>query len=67
MHLQQSKAESLATGGPQYWFEGVPEHIRGHLQRKKACPVILMTPYGPVETPFIAVDRDHKIKKKAGS
>ena len=62
MHLQQSKAESRATGGPQYWFEAVPDHIRGHLQRKKACPVILMTPYGPVETPFLALDRDHKVK-----
>ena len=58
MHLQQTKAGSRATGGPQYWFEGVPEHIRGHLQRKKACPVILMTPYGPVETVRIMTDRD---------
>ena len=62
MHLQQTKAGSRATGGPQYWFEGVPEHIRGHLQRKRACPVILMTPYGPVETLFTAVDRNHKVK-----
>jgi hypothetical protein len=61
MHLQQTKAGSRATGGPQYWFEGVPEHVRGHLQRKRACPVILQTPYGPVETPFVAVDRDHKL------
>jgi len=60
MHLQQTKSKSRATGGPQYWFEGVPDHVRGHLQRKKSCPVILQTPYGPVETPFIAVDRDHK-------
>lgn len=62
MHLQQTKAGSRKSGGPQYWFESVPEHVRGHLQRKKACPVILMTPYGPVETPFVAVDRDHKFK-----
>jgi hypothetical protein len=63
MHLQQSKAKSLETGGPQYWFEQVPPHIRGHLQREKTCPVILMTPYGPVETPFTAVDRDYKVMK----
>jgi len=63
MHLQQSKAKSRVTGGPQYWFEGVPDHVRGHLQRKKTCPVILQTPYGPVETPFVAVDRDHKMVK----
>ena len=63
MHLQQSKKLSLATGGPQYWLEGAPEHIRGHLQRHRTSPVILMTPYGPVETPFVALDRDHKVKK----
>jgi hypothetical protein len=61
MHLQQSKAKSRISGGPQYWFEGMPDHVRGYLQRKKACPVILQTPYGPVETPFVAVDRDYKI------
>lgn len=63
MHLQQTKFASRVSGGPQYWFEGMPEHIRGHLQRRKACPVILMTPYGPVETPFLAVDRDYKVVK----
>jgi hypothetical protein len=63
MHLQQTKSASRVSGGPQYWFEDVPEHIRGHLQRKKACPVILMTPYGPVETPFVAVDRDYKLRR----
>ncbi|MGH7952136.1 MAG: hypothetical protein ACREFE_09485, partial [Limisphaerales bacterium] len=63
MHLQQTKDKSRATGGPQYWFEGTPDHVRGHLQRKKACPVILQTPYSPVETPFIAVDRDCKLVK----
>lgn len=63
MHLQQTKFGSRVSGGPQYWFEDVPEHIRGHLQRKKACPVLLMTPYGPVETPFVAVDRDYKLRK----
>lgn len=64
MHLQQTKSGSRKSGGPQYWFEGVPEHVRGHLQRKKACGVILMTPYGPIETPFIAVDRDYKVQNR---
>ncbi len=63
MHLQQTKLGSRISGGPQYWFEDVPDHIRGHLQRQKACPVILMTPYGSVETPFVAVDRDYKLSK----
>src|SRR5437867_8072852 len=62
MHLQQSKYKSRKSGGPQYWFEAVPQHVRGHLQSEKACPVVLMTPYGPVETPFVALDQDHKIK-----
>jgi hypothetical protein len=61
MHLQQTKVGSRKTGGPQYWFEDAPEHVREHLRRKKACPLILMTPYGPIETPFVAVDRDHKL------
>ena len=63
MHLQQSKAGSLKTGGPQYWFEGEPAHVTGYLEQKKTCAVILMTPYGPVETPFILVHRDRKIKR----
>lgn len=62
MHLQQSKAESRKSGGPRSWFEQLPQHVRGHLQREKACPVILMTPYGPVETAFTALDRDHKVE-----
>jgi hypothetical protein len=41
--------------------QDMPDHISGHLQRKKACAVILQTPSGPVETPFVAVDPDHKL------
>jgi len=37
--------------------------VRGHLQRKTSCPVILQTPYGPIETPFVALDRDYKLEK----
>jgi hypothetical protein len=62
VHLQQTKAGSRATGGPQYWFEGIPDHVRGHLQRKRSCAVILQTPYGPIETPFVALDRDYKLE-----
>src|SRR6267378_1828160 len=59
MHLHQGKLGK--TGGPQYWLQDIPSHIIGHLQREKACPVILQTPYGPIETPFVAVDPDHKL------
>lgn len=59
MHLQQSHLNK--HGGPQYWLQKVPEHILEHIHRHKKCQVILQTPYGPVETPFNAVDPDHKI------
>lgn len=59
MHLQQAKVGK--TGGPQYWLQKAPEHILEHIRRHKKCQVILQTPYGPVETPFNAVDPDHKI------
>src|SRR5437588_6071168 len=62
MHLQQTKFESRESGGPQYWLQELPQHISGYLKREKACSVVLMTPYGPVETPFTAVDKDHKLK-----
>jgi hypothetical protein len=61
MHLQQAKVGK--SGGPQYWLQDAPEHILEHIQRHKKCQVILQTPYGPVETPFNAVDPDHKIVK----
>jgi hypothetical protein len=59
MHLHQGKLGD--TGGPQYWLQDIPTHVSGHLQRVKACPVILQTPYGPVETPFVAVEPNHKL------
>jgi hypothetical protein len=59
MHLHQGKLGD--TGGPQYWLQDIPAHVSGHLQRVKACPVILQTPYGPVETPFVAVEPNHKL------
>lgn len=59
MHLHQGKLGD--TGGPQYWLQDIPNHVSGHLQREKTCPVILQTPYGPVETPFVAVDPNHKL------
>lgn len=59
MHLQQAKVGK--SGGPQYWLQKAPDHILEHIQLHKKCQVILQTPYGPVETPFNAVDPDHKI------
>lgn len=61
MHLQQTKAKSRATGGPQYYFHSIPGPIKEFLRNKGACPVVLQTPYGIAKTAFMAVDRDHKL------
>src|SRR4051812_30554622 len=63
MYLLQTKKGSLDTGGPQYFLHGHPEAVRDFLRQKGTRPVILQTPYGIVETPFIAVDKDHKLDK----
>jgi hypothetical protein len=61
MHLQQTKAESRATGGPQYYFHDLPPTIKDFLRRRGACPVVLQTPYGIARSPFMAVGKDHKL------
>ena len=61
MHLQQTKAGSLATGGPQYYFHSVSQHVKEFLRKRGACPVVLQTPYGIASSSFMAVGRDHKI------
>jgi hypothetical protein len=63
MHLQQTKAESRASGGPQYYFHDVPKPVKEFLRNRGACPVVLQTPYGIARSPFVAVDRDHKLGK----
>ena len=61
MHLQQTKTESRATGGPQYYFHDLPDAVKDFLRRKGACPVVLQTPYGIARSAFMAVGRDHKL------
>jgi hypothetical protein len=61
MHIQQTKAESRASGGPQYYFHGVPPHVKEFLRARGACSVLLQTPYGIVRSSFVAVGRDHKL------
>jgi len=46
MHIQQTKLESLATGGPQYYLHNVPEPVKEFLRRRGACRVVLQTPHG---------------------
>jgi len=64
MHLQQTKAESRASGGPQYYFHSVSAPVKEFLRKRGACPVVLQTPYGIASSSFIAVGRDHKISSK---
>jgi len=64
MHLQQTKAGSLATGGPQYFFHNLTAPVKEYLRKRGAWPVILQTPYGIAESPFMAVGRDHKLSAK---
>lgn len=61
MHLQQTKARSRLTGGPQYYFHQVPAHVKEYLRQRGACPVVLQTHYGIARSSFLAVGRDHKI------
>jgi hypothetical protein len=63
MHLQQTKSGSRGSGGPQYYFHNIPAHVKDYLRKRKACPVVLQTPYGIAKSEFTAVDRDHKLTK----
>src|ERR1035441_4688215 len=60
MHIQQTKFESLASGGPQYYFHSVPQPVKEFLRKRGACRVVLQTPYGIASSSFMAVGRDHK-------
>src|SRR5665213_153857 len=64
MHLQQTKVDSRATGGPQYYFHELPVSVKEFIRRRGSCPVVLQTPYGITNSPFLAVGRDHKLNKK---
>lgn len=64
MHIQQTKVESRATGGPQYYLHNVPAHVKEFLRKRGACPVVLQTPYGLARSEFTAVGRDHKLDDK---
>ena len=64
MHIQQTKLESRATGGPQYYFHNVPEPVKEFLRKRGACRLVLQTPYGIASSSFMAVGRDHKLSAK---
>jgi hypothetical protein len=64
MHLQQTKSNSRSSGGPQYYFHAVPDHIKEFLRSRGAHPVVLQTPYGITASSFVAVGKDHKLRGK---
>jgi hypothetical protein len=61
MHLQQTKRESAATGGAQYYFHNLADHVKTFLRKKKTVAVALVTPYGATKSHFFAVDKDTKL------
>jgi hypothetical protein len=64
MHLQQTKVDSRATGGPQYYFHDLPVFVKEFIRSHGASPVVLQTPYGIASSSFVAVGKDHKLGKK---
>ena len=63
MHLQQTKRESRATGGPQYYFHDLTDPVKVYLRTKGVVAVALVTPYGATKSHFLAVSRDRKLGK----
>lgn len=63
MHLQQTKRESRATGGPQYYFHNLTPEIKDYLRSKGAVNVALITPYGATKSDYVAVSLDKKLDR----
>jgi len=61
MHLQQTKVDSLKSGGPQYYLHDLAEHIKLYLRNRGVVPVALVTPYGATKSQYFAVGKDHKV------
>src|SRR5438094_734363 len=66
MHLQQTKRDSRATGGAQYYFHDLSEPVVTYLRKKGAVRVALVTPYGATKSDFFAVGKDHKLASPEG-
>lgn len=65
MHLQQTKRGSRVTGGPQYYFHDLEEHVVTYLRKKKVVSVALVTPYGATPSHFVAVSKDAKLRRES--
>jgi hypothetical protein len=64
MLLLQSKDRSRKSGGQQYWLQAMPAWFQNHLDKEKACGVLLQTPYGMTRTSFAALHPDWKHNRK---
>lgn len=54
-HIEQTKKASRKSGGPQYYLQGLEEHVAAWLEKKRRCPVVLWTPYGAIVSGLEAV------------
>lgn len=61
MHLQQTKRDSRASGGPQYYFHSLTDSVKTYLRAKGAVRVALVTPYGATKSDYFAVGKEHKL------
>ncbi|HEY4904690.1 MAG TPA: hypothetical protein VIH89_14550 [Candidatus Sulfotelmatobacter sp.] len=61
MHLQQTKRDSIESGGPQYYFHDLSDPVKTYLRAKGAVSVALVTPYGATKTEYFAVSTDRKL------
>lgn len=61
MHLQQTKRDSRASGGPQYYFHSLTDSVKTYLRAKGAVRVALVTPYGATKSDYFAVSKEHKL------
>jgi hypothetical protein len=62
MHLQQTKRDSRASGGPQYYFHNLTDPIKTYLRAKGAVRVALVTPYGATKSDYFAVSKRPQIR-----
>ncbi|HEX6719528.1 MAG TPA: hypothetical protein VF088_20665 [Pyrinomonadaceae bacterium] len=64
MHLQQTKRESIKSGGAQYYFHDLTGAVKTYLRSQGAVSVALVTPYGATKSDYFAVSTDRKLDKQ---
>lgn len=64
MHLQQTKRESIKSGGAQYYFHDLSGAVKTYLRAEGAVRVALVTPYGATPSDYFAVSTDRKLDRQ---